>query len=141
MRAATAQLDPASRYVSEKTNLVPDRRQPYVGDAAFSHKAGQHADVILKDSVLMEHVDSACIGNQRHLVISELAGRASVLPLLRDLSQAEASRGQVEKDAPEVRALIQKSQGPRGRGLSLRSGWGFSGTGSSQGFGNLSAIV
>ena len=109
-------LTQLSRYVSEKTNLVPDRRQPYVGDAAFSHKAGQHADVILKDSVLMEHIDSACVGNQRHLVISELAGRASVLPLLRDLSQAEASRGQVEKDAPEVRALIQKVKAREGAG-------------------------
>ena len=107
-------LTQLSRYVSEKTNLVPDRRQPYVGDAAFSHKAGQHADVILKDSVLMEHIDSAKVGNQRHLVISELAGRASVLPLLRELCHSDAP--QVEKNAPEVRALIQRIKAREGAG-------------------------
>ncbi|MEM9424462.1 MAG: citramalate synthase, partial [Spirochaetota bacterium] len=97
------QLTLLSRYISEKTNQVPERRQPYVGDAAFAHKAGQHADVIMKDSILMEHIDSAIVGNQRHLVVSGLAGRASVLPLLQEL---EPSRG-FDKNSPEVAQLLE----------------------------------
>ena len=97
-------LTQLARYISEKTNLVPERTQPYVGEAAFGHKAGQHADVILKDSILMEHIDSALVGNQRHLVISELAGRASVLPLLQELGSPKI----FDKNAPEVGTLVQR---------------------------------
>jgi 2-isopropylmalate synthase len=42
------QMTSLSRFVFEKANIIPDKRQPYVGEAAFSHKAGQHADVISK---------------------------------------------------------------------------------------------
>ncbi|MDC7126598.1 MAG: citramalate synthase, partial [Spirochaetales bacterium] len=41
-------LTSLSRFVAEKANIIPDKRAPYVGEAAFSHKAGQHADVISK---------------------------------------------------------------------------------------------
>jgi 2-isopropylmalate synthase len=50
------QMTSLSRFVFEKANIIPDKRQPYVGEAAFSHKAGQHADVISKAPELMEHV-------------------------------------------------------------------------------------
>ncbi len=97
-------LTQLSRYIIEKTNQVPQRTQPYVGDAAFGHKAGQHADVILKDSVLMEHIDSALVGNLRHLVVSELAGRASVLPLLQELSGSQI----LDKNSPQVCTFIER---------------------------------
>ncbi len=99
-------LTQLSRYVSEKTNLVPDRKQPYVGDAAFGHKAGQHADVILKDPALMEHIESSQVGNQRRMVVSELAGRASVLPLLEQLKPS--SERKFDKNSAEVCELIRR---------------------------------
>jgi len=68
-----------ARFVAEKANIIPDERQPYVGDAAFSHKAGQHADVIEKEAVLMEHIDSSLVGNHRHILLSELAGKSTVV--------------------------------------------------------------
>ena len=107
-------LTQLSRYVSEKCNLVPDRKQPYVGDAAFGHKAGQHADVISKDSVLMEHIASALVGNQRHLVVSELAGRASVLPLLQKLGKPLGRS--FGKDSPEVKELIRRIKARESQG-------------------------
>ena len=78
-----ARLTHLSRFVAEKANIIPDRRQPYVGDAAFSHKAGQHADVIIKEPRLMEHIDGALVGNERHVVLSELAGRSTVVEKMR----------------------------------------------------------
>jgi len=72
-----------SRFVAEKANIIPDRRQPYVGNAAFSHKAGQHADVIGKAANLMEHIDSRLVGNERHIILSELAGKSTVVEKLR----------------------------------------------------------
>ena len=55
--AQLRQLTSLSRFVAEKANIIPDRRQPFVGEASFSHKGGQHADVISKAPHLMEHID------------------------------------------------------------------------------------
>lgn len=87
-----------SRFVAEKANIIPDRRAPYVGDAAFSHKAGQHADVILKAPELMEHINSEKVGNERHVVLSELAGKSTVLAKLKEY-------GDFSKDSPVVAEL------------------------------------
>lgn len=89
-----------SRFVAEKANIIPDRRQPYVGDAAFSHKAGQHADVVQKAAELMEHIDSRLVGNERHIVLSELAGKSTVVEKLREF-------GDYTKASPVVEELTQ----------------------------------
>lgn len=89
-----------SRFVAEKANIIPDRRAPYVGDAAFSHKAGQHADVITKAAHLMEHIDGALVGNERHIVLSELAGKSTVVEKLREY-------GDFTKSSPVVDELTR----------------------------------
>ena len=89
-----------SRFVAEKANIIPDRRQPYVGDASFSHKAGQHADVIGKAAHLMEHIDSRLVGNERHIVLSELAGKSTVVEKLREY-------GDYTKASPVVEDLTR----------------------------------
>jgi 2-isopropylmalate synthase len=75
-------LTSLSRFVAEKANIIPDKRQPYVGTAAFSHKAGQHADVVAKAGHLMEHIDSSLVGNERKVLLSELAGKSTVVEKL-----------------------------------------------------------
>lgn len=89
-----------SRFVAEKANIIPDRRQPYVGDAAFSHKAGQHADVIAKAAWLMEHIDGSLVGNERRIVLSELAGKSTVVEKLREY-------GDFTKTSPVVDELTK----------------------------------
>ena len=89
-----------SRFVAEKANIIPDRRQPYVGDASFSHKAGQHADVIGKAAYLMEHIDSRLVGNERHIVLSELAGKSTVVEKLKEY-------GDYTKSSPVVEELTK----------------------------------
>ncbi len=93
-------LTSLSRFVAEKANIIPDKRQPYVGEAAFSHKAGQHADVIAKASHLMEHIDSTLVGNERRILLSELAGKATIVAKLRQY-------GDFSKDDPVINSLIQ----------------------------------
>ncbi len=75
-------LTSLSRFVAEKANIIPDKRQPYVGTAAFSHKAGQHADVLAKADYLMEHIDASLVGNARQILLSELAGKSTVVEKL-----------------------------------------------------------
>ncbi len=91
-------LTSLSRYVAEKANIIPDRRQPYVGVAAFSHKAGQHADVIAKAPHLMEHIDSKMVGNERQIILSELAGKSTVMRKLEPY-------GTFDKNSKEVKNL------------------------------------
>jgi 2-isopropylmalate synthase len=93
-------LTSLSRFVSEKANIIPDKRQAYVGEAAFSHKAGQHADVIIKAPHLMEHIDSESIGNERKILLSELAGKGTILLKL-------AKYGDFDKNSAEVKEIIR----------------------------------
>jgi 2-isopropylmalate synthase len=64
--------------VSEITNIPPYARAPYVGSSAFAHKAGLHASAIKVDPDLYQHTDPSYVGNDMRLLVSEMAGRASV---------------------------------------------------------------
>ncbi|WP_448061482.1 citramalate synthase [Cellulomonas hominis] len=64
--------------ISEITNIAPFARQPYVGASAFAHKAGLHASAIKVDPDLYQHVDPAAVGNDMRMLVSDMAGRASV---------------------------------------------------------------
>ena len=64
--------------ISEVTNYPPFSRQPYVGAGAFAHKAGLHASAIKVDPDLYQHTDPALFGNGMRMLVSDMAGRASV---------------------------------------------------------------
>ena len=64
--------------ISEVTNVTPDTHQPYVGVSAFAHKAGLHASAIRVDPMLYQHIDPALVGNDMRMLVSDMAGRASV---------------------------------------------------------------
>src|SRR5690349_23505789 len=64
--------------VAEVTNVPPASRQPYVGTSAFAHKAGLHASAIKVDPDLYQHMDPAGAGNDMRLLVSDMAGRASI---------------------------------------------------------------
>ena len=64
--------------VAEVTNFPPASRQPYVGTSAFTHKAGLHASAIKVDPNLYQHMDPVGVGNDMRLLVSDMAGRASI---------------------------------------------------------------
>jgi 2-isopropylmalate synthase len=64
--------------VAEVTNFPPASRQPYVGSSAFTHKAGLHASAIKVDPDLYQHMDPSGVGNDMRLLVSDMAGRASI---------------------------------------------------------------
>jgi 2-isopropylmalate synthase len=67
-----------SHAVAEVTNVSPSPRQPYVGVSAFAHKAGLHASAIKVDPALYQHEDPAAVGNDMRMLVSDMAGRASI---------------------------------------------------------------
>jgi 2-isopropylmalate synthase len=64
--------------VAEVTNFPPASRQPYVGVSAFAHKAGLHASAIKVDPNLYQHMEPLLVGNDMRLLVSDMAGRASI---------------------------------------------------------------
>jgi 2-isopropylmalate synthase len=80
-----AALTELSQFVDETANLRPNPRLPWVGAAAFSHKGGTHVNAVQKVLCSYEHVDPASVGNARHVLISDLAGRSNVVMKAREL--------------------------------------------------------
>ena len=74
-----ARLTQTAHFVDELLNFTPDPNQPYVGRNAFAHKGGMHVAGVSADAATFEHVEPALVGNERALLVSELAGRASML--------------------------------------------------------------
>ncbi|MBX6723713.1 MAG: citramalate synthase, partial [Dactylosporangium sp.] len=74
-----------SHAVAGIANIAPDTHQPYVGSSAFAHKAGLHASAIKVDPLLYNHVDPVTVGNDQRILVTEMAGRASVELKSREL--------------------------------------------------------
>jgi 2-isopropylmalate synthase len=93
-------LTEAALFVSEIANVSPNIRQPYVGEAAFSHKAGAHADGVRKVRQSFEHVDPAVVGNVRQFVVSDQAGSSTILEKLATIKPG------LDKKDPVVKKLL-----------------------------------
>ncbi|MEV6629160.1 citramalate synthase [Actinoplanes sp. NPDC051470] len=74
-----------SSALAEIANIAPDTHQAYVGAAAFAHKAGLHASAIKVDPLLYNHVDPSVVGNDMRILVTEMAGRASIELKSREL--------------------------------------------------------
>ncbi len=79
------QMVRVSHAIAEIANIAPDTHQAYVGAAAFAHKAGLHASAIKVDPVLYNHIDPSVVGNDMRILVTEMAGRASIELKSREL--------------------------------------------------------
>lgn len=103
-------LTAVSRMVDERLNRAPDRGAPYVGERAFAHKGGLHASAVEKNPKCYEHVEPEAVGNHRHILVSDQAGRSNIVARLRELDIP------VDAAADRIGALVdlvklQESQG------------------------------
>ena len=95
-------LTSVSRYVDEIANLQSDERMPYVGNSAFAHKGGMHIDAILKEPMSFEHIQPQLVGNERRILMSEVAGRSTVLSKVKKVAP------HITKDCPETQLIIDE---------------------------------
>ena len=79
-----SQLTELSKFVSEIANLTPSPGMPFVGEKAFAHKGGIHVSAIARDPRTYEHIAPESVGNKRRILISDMAGRASISEKLKD---------------------------------------------------------
>ncbi|WP_110181770.1 citramalate synthase [Nocardioides solisilvae] len=98
--------------VAEVTNVPPAGRQPYVGASAFAHKAGLHASAIKVDPNLYQHLDPVEVGNDMRLLVSDMAGRASIQLKSRelgfDLGDSDEDRELIGRVTDRVKTLEQQ---------------------------------
>ncbi|MGW2094140.1 citramalate synthase [Promicromonospora sukumoe] len=84
-----------SHAISELTNISPFARQPYVGASAFAHKGGLHASAIRVDPDMYQHTDPTLVGNDMRMLVSDMAGRASIELKGRELGFDLAGQGEL----------------------------------------------
>ena len=94
-------LTELSHFVNEVANIVPDPHQPFVGQSAFAHKGGMHVSAVSKDSRTFEHIKPESVGNRQRIVISELAGRRTII------KKADEFGVDLSVDVEKVNQLLQ----------------------------------
>lgn len=95
-------LTSTSLKISEIANMELDSGMPYVGSHAFAHKAGMHIDGVIKSSQSFEHVSPDSVGNERHFLMSEVAGKSTLIKKINKIDPT------IDKDDPVCKTIIDK---------------------------------
>ena len=88
--------------VSEIANLPLSDQMPYVGKSAFAHKAGMHIDGVTKASTSFEHVPPISVGNERRFLMSEVAGRSTILEKVQRINP------NIKRDDPVTTIIVNR---------------------------------
>ena len=108
-----ARISELTRCVAEIANVSIDDGMPYVGTRAFSHKGGMHADGVLKVKRSFEHIDPASVGNERHILLSEVGGRSAVAERVKKIDPS------ITRENPAIAALTEKMKSLEAKGWSF----------------------
>jgi 2-isopropylmalate synthase len=109
------QLKELSQFIDETANIRPNPRLPWVGAAAFSHKGGTHVNAVQKVIRSYEHIDPSLIGNARHVLISDLAGRSNIIMKARELGF------ELTNSTPQLRDMLNSIKALEHRGYEFES--------------------
>lgn len=109
------QLKELSQFCDETANLRPNPRLPWVGAAAFSHKGGTHVNAVQKVIRSYEHIDPSLVGNSRHVLISDLAGRSNIVMKARELGF------DVTNATPQLREMLAQIKDLEHQGYEFES--------------------
>ncbi len=96
------QLRDLSLFFDELANLRPDPKAPFVGQSAFAHKGGLHANAAQKVARSYEHIDPALVGNRTRVLVSDMAGRSSLALKAKELGI------ELDEKRPEMKPLIDE---------------------------------
>ena len=98
------QVTELSHFASEICNIRHANNLPYVGASAFAHKGGVHIDAVKKNPLTYQHIDPEKVGNKSRILISELAGRTSVLIKAKELQL------DLQKKDPKTKKILELIQ-------------------------------
>ena len=92
-------LTPVAHHVAELVNMPLNPQAAYVGHSAFAHKAGLHTSAIAKRPDAYEHVNPEMVGNGTRFVVSELAGKSTLVMKAKELG--------LELDGPQLADVVE----------------------------------
>lgn len=95
-------LTSTCRLIAEISNIALNDGLPYVGSNAFAHKAGMHIDAVIKSPIAYEHIKPQAIGNDRVFLMSEVAGRTTILESIKKI------KPNLHKDDKIVKDIVKK---------------------------------
>lgn len=101
-------LRETSLLVSDILNISPYDYQPFIGDNAFTHKAGIHIDAVLKSSKSYEHISPELVGNSRKLIISEQSGLKTIYNKAKELGIIIDDKEKAQEILLEIKKLESK---------------------------------
>lgn len=104
-----------SLFVDELANLRPDEKAPFVGRSAFTHKGGTHADATKKVAHSYQHIEPASVGNTQRVIVSDMAGRSSLLLKARELGV------ELDRTADSTRTVIEQVKDLEFRGYEFEA--------------------
>lgn len=104
-----------SKFVDEIANMRPDPRQPWVGASAFAHKGGMHVNAVQKSSRTFEHIDPACVGNSRRVLVSDLSGKSNIVLKAHELGI------ELDESAPELKTILVNVKNMEHQGYEFES--------------------
>lgn len=104
-----------SHAIAEIANLPPNTHQPYVGVSSFAHKAGLHASALKVNSELYNHIDAELVGNDMRILVTEMAGRASVELKGKELGY------DLSQDADAITKVVAQVKDLEARGWSFEA--------------------
>ena len=104
-----------SRTVAEIANVALPLQQPFVGYGAFAHKGGQHVSAVLKHRDSYQHIEPSLVGNEPHVLVSELSGRGNILAKAREFGL------ELDRDDPQTQWLVQHLKELEHRGYSYEA--------------------
>ena len=104
-----------SLFFDELANLRPDPKAPYVGASAFAHKGGLHANAASKVARSYEHIDPARVGNRTRVLVSDMAGRSSLVMKARELGF------ELDEKSPALKGLIEELKDLEFRGYEFEA--------------------
>lgn len=111
-------LREVSNFVTEIANLMPNKHQPYVGDAAFAHKGGIHIHAVQKNAATYEHISPEQVGNRQRMLVSDNTGRSGLLAKVEEYGIT------LSKDNPMLPELLGRLKDLESRGYQFEGAEG-----------------
>jgi 2-isopropylmalate synthase len=100
-----SKLSDVSHYISELANMPHYDRLPYVGNDAFTHKGGIHVSGLIKWEDSYQHINPNLVGNHPRVVVSELAGKGSIIFKAKEQGLPIPKGKEIEKVLEQIKLL------------------------------------
>jgi len=91
-----------SLLTDKLANITPNKKEAFVGESAFAHKGGVHANAAKKVARSYEHMMPSLVGNKQRILMSDMSGSSSVAMKAKELGI------HLEEKSDQMRAFLAK---------------------------------